>query len=715
MRDNPQGMTKTIQEFLSRPVVIVCTGILVFAFSFFSLSYGIYVLVDIVDQIFSAHTLDGFSFPSLFSFREDWKGLYVILGVFSAAVAFRMSYQLRKAFEPLNHGQEGDRQFATVSELKKQYRSVPEKTETYRGKGGFPISRYENRIFIDDSPVNNLIIGTSRSGKGELYVFPAIDIYSRAKKQINRPSMVINDPKGELAAASKETLEKRGYLVQIFDLLTFQGLFYNPLEIIKDAYLSGDISTAQTLTNSLSYIMFHNPTAKDKTWEEWNIQLSNALIFAILIDSCAKAEKAESPEEKAAIYAQINLYSAARLLIDLGEVDEKDSKNKLDRFFRSRPCNDYARMQYASVEQAPGKTKGSIYANALGMFNKFTMQNVAKMTSRNTIDLKSIGFDTKRPTAVFLVTPDYDLSNYFIVTIFLSQLYFMLSKTATLVSKGVCPRQVVFLLDEFGNIPTIPYMSNIITVCLGRNIRFTLIVQAYSQIENLYGKSDYKTIVGNCGNQIYLLSIDWDTAKYFSNLIGPKTITVQSRSGDPLSLDKHFHENIKGIPLLNPNDLMELTPGESVVVRVTKRRDRRGRVTPPSPIFNHDETLMKHRYEYLSEFGADLSFADVVRECDHQDVDLESIVFHPEIPDEEQSEAADVRVVESLTEHQITILQALTQPVILHPEMMTATELDNALQVAVERGNLNQAHLEDVHKLFMDTNLMTDMMGGDDF
>ncbi len=76
-----------------------------------------------------------------------------------------------------------------------------------------------------------------------------------------------------------------------------------------------------------------------------------------------------------------------------------------------------------------------------------------------------------------------------------------------------------FLLDEFGNMPAIEGMSNIITVCLGRNIRFNLIIQAYSQLKQKYG-DDSDTIIGNCGNQIYILTTDKNTANHFSEMLG---------------------------------------------------------------------------------------------------------------------------------------------------------------------------------------------------
>ena len=64
-------------------------------------------------------------------------------------------------------------------------------------------------------------------------------------------------------------------------------------------------------------------------------------------------------------------------------------------------------------------------------------------------------------------------------------------------------KEVIFILDEFGNMPSIEGMSNIVTVCLGRNIRFNLVIQAYSQLKEKYGDG-WETIDGNCGNTIYI-------------------------------------------------------------------------------------------------------------------------------------------------------------------------------------------------------------------
>lgn len=623
MKKEKRQIDKKIQDILANnyfiaSVCIIMTAVIVCLFNYI-INFA-KTVVDAITVTLSAKQTFELQLPiegSCFTFYPELKYIYIIIGILLLIVNIKFIYKMKTSFSKLDQGQKGDREFSTIDELKKQYKCIPQKNKTYSGGGGVLISRYKNKIFIDDSPVNNLIIGTTRSGKGETYVIPSIDIYSRAK---NQPSIVSNDPKGELAGACTVPLQNRGYDVLVLDLVSFLGLSYNPLEIIKEAYKRGDHAEAQLLARTFSFILFNDPGAKDKTWQNWSISLTNALIMAHIID-CMEARE----EEK------INMYSVTNLLINLGQRQIDETTNQLDKFFADRPLEDIARIQYSSVAFAQGKLKGNIYANTLAKLEIFTYENVAKMTSKNNVDLVSIGYGEK-PQAVFMVTPDYDCSNHFLATVFISQLYYVSAKKASKTQGNKCTREVIFMLDEFGNMPAVPDMSNIITVCLGRNIRFNMIVQAYSQIESKYGKDDSKTIIGNCGNQIYLLTNELNTAEHFSKLIGNKTITVKNRSGEGLlDMDKKVSEHIEAMPLLNPNDLMEFIPGESAVVRVMKRQDLKRKKVTPKPIFNTEDTILKFRYEYLPEFDTSnsLDSLNLHETCEHKNVDIKTILYMP--------------------------------------------------------------------------------------
>jgi type IV secretion system protein VirD4 len=484
-------------------------------------------------------------------------GAFALIALICSSVAV---YKIRSAFGALADKQKGSSRFTTLVELKKQYKAVPEKTHEFEGGGGVPISRHKDKLFIDDSPVNNLWIGTTRSGKGEIGMFSMIDIYSRAKA---KASMVINDPKGELYSASKETLEKRGYHVEVLNLMKpMESMSYQILQLVIDAYKQKDFSNAQQLAQSISYMLYYDPQAKDKFWQESSISLCNALILAIC-DKCIKENKEE----------QITMYSVANMLTTLGTkklMDEKTGMeiDALDDYFSKLPPDNVAKMQYATLNFSSGVTRAGILANTSAKLGIFTLDAVAKMTSKNSFDLKRIGFgrtivgfatpltrvnmvfpdggvesiktdvngrfeinfinimkqgdnvlleekgaDKKlqmiikeidhntgkvevdfqnevdsicvdkieyftKPTAVFMITPDYDASLHVIASLFVKQLYTELAKNASVAKGNKCLREVIFILDEFGNMPAIEGMSNIVTVCLGRNIRFNLVIQA---------------------------------------------------------------------------------------------------------------------------------------------------------------------------------------------------------------------------------------------
>ncbi|ELC8405591.1 type VI secretion protein [Clostridium perfringens] len=716
---------------------------------------------------FNSDTISSFSvLKSMFNITLIFKYplFYLLIYIVLCIPILKLVFDLKKSFISLEDGQKGTSRFTTLEEIKAQYKEVPEKKEGFKGGGGVPISRHKDKIYIDTSPVNNLIIGTTRSGKGEMFVVPLIDIYSRAEEQA---SMVLNDPKGELVAMSKDTLEKRGYRVEVLNLLNpLNSISYNPLQLIIDAYEKGELDEAQNLCKTLTYALYYNPSAKDPFWQNSAMTLVNGLILAI-IDECLnkckildvkikdfenkinelrnKINEVENTEEikiinnkieahKEAIKelekrkkeenSKITLYTVANMLSELGG-DTDDGGNKLDNYFQSLPANSVAKMQYATSKFADGSARGSIFAVAMAELSRFTMSSIAKMTAKNSINLKEVGFsryiekvvkvevkekleddkkinfiktnisecigafsglekveimkgyepnedrfieeirafgskgneiikgievDTSdldvnevgeyiikfrvldtdydnKPIALFMVTPDYDGSNHVLASIFIRQLYYVLSKEASLFDTAKCEREVIFILDEFGNMPPIEGMGTLTTVCLGRRIRFNMIIQAYSQLKKLYGE-DEKTIVGNCGNVIYILTNDNDTAEEISKSLGDKTIVTQSRSGEILDITKNRTESVDSRRLLLPEELKKFKEGETVVLRVIKRQDLKRSKIVPNPIYNHGETAFKYRYEYLSEdFNNENVFKNIKIKSKHRNLDLDSLLI----------------------------------------------------------------------------------------
>ena len=62
---------------------------------------------------------------------------------------------------------------------------------------------------------------------------------------------------------TKDSFEKFGYDVYCLNLVDpTNGIHYNPLDLVKQAYLKGDTTKAQMLANSLSFSLYHNPNER---------------------------------------------------------------------------------------------------------------------------------------------------------------------------------------------------------------------------------------------------------------------------------------------------------------------------------------------------------------------------------------------------------------------------------------------------------------------
>lgn len=576
--------------------------------------------------------------------------LFLFIIVFDAVTAYRIYTSYSE--EDINVGQKGKERWTTEEEIIQQYKAVPDRDKNYPGEPGTIISRIGNTLYLDTTKHNNLVYGITRSGKDEMFVFPSIDVYSRAEI---KPSMVIADPKIESYRASKITLENRGYLVYLLNLdEPLYSMGYNPLDVSIRYHKNNEKDKAMATARSFAFSIFHSSAdTSEPIWANTATDLFTALIIAHIDDALKEdeilnAERYEAfrekqknyqemdsieqeaakeayeiaisigndvtddnihaiPEEETFWYInphekQINIYSIINLFTNL--VRKKDESNPnlsaLDLYFNQRPDLDIAKMKYATVESAYERTKGSIYTNMLSQLGVFIDENVAKMTTESSLDLKDLGFG-KQPIAIFLGVPDYDKSNHFIASTFIRQAYYVNAKAATK-KNGECDRAIKFILNEFGNMPPIEAMDELITVGAGRKITFDLYVQSNQQLSKLY-KDDAQTIRDNCGNKIYIKSTDDNTLEDFVKMIGNETIVDVQRTGERLSLNKHVMETPTDKPLITINGLKNLREGECIIERSMLRRDREGKDITPYPIFNNIENGRRFlfRYQYLTD------------------------------------------------------------------------------------------------------------------
>lgn len=233
---------------------------------------------------------------------------------------------------------------------------------------------------------------------------------------------------------------------------------------------------------------------------------------------------------------------------------------------------------------------------------------------------------SEKPIAIFMLTPDYNTSNHVIVSIFIKQLYTELSSQCVKTKGDKCHRRVHFVLDEFGNMPAIDDMANVLTVTAGRNMLWDLFVQSYAQIFAKYGEKDGTTIKENCQTHIFIASLNDDTIEEFSKKVGNKTVEQEQTTVDQFGRNVQTQRMVDSDRILTYERVSTLLEGETIVLRTLKRRDKDRLKVRPFPIFNTEETNIPYAHEYLDRFdptGKDMSEVDI--DCTHAELDLATL------------------------------------------------------------------------------------------
>ena len=220
-------------------------------------------------------------FERIHKYHDIYGFICLVYGCFCLVFNIRQGYRMRASFSSkgFNLNQKGCARWTTTKEIKRQYSRIPEKDKVFPGYGGTIVSRIGKHLFIDTDLTNNLCIGITRSGKGEMYVIPSIDVYSRAEK---KTSMVVLDPKTELYKTSKETLEERGYDVYLLSLVDPEhSMGFNPLNQVINLYEAGDYANAELLVQTFCYSIFNpdKPINGDTFWQDSPTSLLSALVL----------------------------------------------------------------------------------------------------------------------------------------------------------------------------------------------------------------------------------------------------------------------------------------------------------------------------------------------------------------------------------------------------------------------------------------------------
>ena len=383
--------------------------------------------------------------------------------------------------------------------------------------------------------VNVLVVGGSGSGKSASYSIP------NAYQMLG--SYVFTDPKGELYDKTAGYLKANGYDIKVLNLVNPENSDgYNPL-----MHIQSEIDV-DVIANTIIKGQDSDGKGSDPFWDNNAEMLLKSLIYYLL-------EK--RPKE------EINLTSCAEMV---RAAASSNGTNLLRELMSELPLSHPARTNFQSVEVVAGseKTYSSILSTLQSKLGKFDSQEIANVTSTNTINFEDIA---NHKTAVYVISSDTHTAYNFLLTIFFAQMIQQLYNYADM-NGGRLKVPTYFILDEFANIGQIPDFDKKISTSRSRGISFSVILQNLDQLEAVYEKS-YETIMGNCDTHVFLGSNSFKTVEYFSKQLGETTIARDTKS---TNRDKNFSkqgystsDQIMGRALMTPDELRRMDNGLCII------------------------------------------------------------------------------------------------------------------------------------------------------
>lgn len=225
------------------------------------------------------------------------------------------------------------------------------------------------------------------------------------------------------------------------------------------------------------------------------------------------------------------------------------------------------RALYDVIDLAP-VTASSIRKTFTSRLDLWLNPILDRATSRNDFDLRDL---RRRPMSIYVAVNPDDLHRLRpVLSLFFEQAIGLQTRTLP-EHDPTLKLQVMMLLDECPALGRIPILSEAISYVPGYNVRVVMVFQAPSQLREVYGPENSRTILKSLGARIAFAPKDFEDAREISEDLGDTTVRVRSRSrpqfagwsmssrGATISVSEQRR------PLLLPQEVKELGGDEEIV------------------------------------------------------------------------------------------------------------------------------------------------------
>ena len=471
----------------------------------------------------------------------------------------------------VGNGQYGTARWASKTEIKKAFVSLPFEPEKWRKGKNLPTVQGtiigcrgtgKNTVaLIDEGDVHTLMIGAAGVGKTAYFLYPNLEFACASGM-----SFINTDCKGDVVR-NYGTIAKKyyGYNVSVLDLRNPTRSDENNILHLVNKYMDLYLYDKNNLSAKAKAEKYAKITAKTiidigggSTESGANAYFYDAAegllasIFLLLAEFGDKNER--------------HIVSVFKMIQDLLAKVQPDSKAKAKTYFselmEKLPPEHKAKWLAGAALNTSEQTMLSVMSTALSRLNSFLDSELEQMLCFGTaIDAEKF---CNEKSAIFIVLPEEDQSKYFMVSMLIQQLYREILVIAD-ENGGKLKNRVMFFMDEMGTFPKIDGMEAMFSAGRSRKISIIAIIQSFAQLEQKYGKEGSEIITDNTQLTVFGgFAPNSKSAEVLSKSLGEQTVLSGSVSN---GREKSQSLQMIGRPLMTVDELKSMPKGQFIVMK----------------------------------------------------------------------------------------------------------------------------------------------------
>ena len=388
-----------------------------------------------------------------------------------------------------------------------------------------------------DGPEHVLCFAPTRSGKGVGLVVPTLLTWPG--------SCIVHDIKGENWTLTSGFRARHGRVL-LFDPTNAKSAAYNPLLEVRRG--EWEVRDVQNVADVLV-----DPEGSLERRNHWEKTSHALLVGAILHVLYAEPDKTLAGVAGFLSDPKRPIETTLRAMMTTAHLGE------------AGPHPVIASAARELLNKSENERSG-VLSTAMSFLGLYRDPVVAKVTRHCDWRIRDL-VEGDRPATLYLVVPPSDISRTKpLVRLILNQIGRRL--TEDLQAKGRRHR-LLLMLDEFPALGRLDFFESALAFMAGYGLKSFLIAQSLNQIEKAYGPNN--SILDNCHVRVSFATNDERTAKRVSDALGTATEmrAMKNYAGHRLSpwlghLMVSRQETAR--PLLTPGEVMQLPPGDELVL-----------------------------------------------------------------------------------------------------------------------------------------------------